>query len=245
VEDRWTSYVNAEKFGNQGSIFIGRNDLDRHVEVGSRFGNTNVAANSLIMTAFQVSGGYRWAQLGFHDSGATLVLPSAGGATVRGLDLHDTANNNIVRTVRQSTTIDPLLVIDTRVVQGTANGSGGFNPAFAAGSSTIVLTDSGAADPATSAIRVGDVVTGTGVAAHTYVTNIDAATHTITLSKPTIGAGPTNTNPADGSYFYTFSKPGVAAIVGQNPVDRLAYNSSGVLSVNTNFSSAVGTPLPE
>ena len=135
VEDRWESYVEAEKFGDQGSIFIGRADLNRHIEVGSRYGNTNVAANSLVMTTFQGNAEPRWTQLGFHDSGATL-LPRAGGTGVRGLDLHNGLNDNIVRSIRQGNTDATINAsLDTRV-----------DPAlgFLANSTTLTLRNAGA-----------------------------------------------------------------------------------------------------
>ncbi len=54
---------------NGGSVGIGRNAGSvRRVEVGSRFGDTNLAAHDLLMKASN-NGAERWAQLGFHDTG--------------------------------------------------------------------------------------------------------------------------------------------------------------------------------
>jgi len=236
VEGHWTSYLNSEKFGESGSVFIGARDLDRHVEVGSRYGNTNVAANSLVMTAPRTNADSLWTQLGFHDSGVTLLAPRAAGTGLLGLDLHDTNNNNIVRSIRQDgpATLNAT-TLDTRVLQGAANAtsSTGFDPAFAPGATTITLRDSGQDSAASSAIKVGDLITGTGIAPHTYVTAI--AGDVITLSKPTNAAGSNSATYASDGYRYTFSQPGVSAIaiVGQNEVDRLAYVSPGTLGLGT------------
>ncbi len=232
VEGHWKKYVEAKQFGDQGSVFIGRGDLDRHVEVGSRYGNTNVAANALIMSASTANGEQRWAQLGFHDSGVVFVPRAAGGGD-RGLDLHDTTNNNIVRSIRQggppTTTppIDnPLLILDTRVeiaVEANTTGRNDLPP------TTITLRDSGWDNPATKVIMIGDMVSGTGILPHTYVTAVNDKV--ITLSKPTSGAAiPVDT-------LMTFSRPGATAVatVGQFEVDRLANNAAGALVLNNLF----------
>ena len=63
-------YVAAGQFAeNSGSIFVGRGTMDRHVEVGSRFGDTSLAAFSIFVTAADTNDESRWAQVGFHDSG--------------------------------------------------------------------------------------------------------------------------------------------------------------------------------
>lgn len=53
---------------NSGSIFVNAALGAQFVEVGSRFGATNLAAHDLFLTA-STSGGDRWAQVGFRDSG--------------------------------------------------------------------------------------------------------------------------------------------------------------------------------
>ena len=75
VEDVWSYYLENAQFGNNGSIFMGDATLNRHIEVGSRYGNTNVAATNLLMTSYQLDGGESdWVQLGFHDSGAVFTV---------------------------------------------------------------------------------------------------------------------------------------------------------------------------
>lgn len=81
-EQVWEHYVENGQFGNGiGSILIGDGALNRHFEVGSRYGNTNVAGNTLIMTTTQIAadtGETDFVHLGFRDSGA--VLSRAGGS---------------------------------------------------------------------------------------------------------------------------------------------------------------------
>jgi len=63
-------YVEEGSFAeNSGSIYVGNSDMDRHVEVGSRYGDTSLAAFSIFVTAADTNDESRWAQVGFHDSG--------------------------------------------------------------------------------------------------------------------------------------------------------------------------------
>jgi filamentous hemagglutinin family protein len=239
VERSWKTYVENKEFGDEGTILIGRADLERHVEVGSRYGNTNLAANTLLMSAAQTNSDQRWTQLGFHDSGVVFV-PQAAGTGGRGVDLHDTLNNNIVQSVRQGQLTgitDPLLIIDTRLavaIEANATGRNDLPPV------TITLRDSGQDNPATRAIRVGDIVTGTGILAHTYVTAING--DVITLSKPTSGVA------AAVDTVMTFSRPGANAVatVGQFEIDRLAYNTGGSQVTNSTFDPTnINAPAPD
>jgi hypothetical protein len=54
---------------NGGSVFVNAFDGTEFVEVGSRFGATNIASHDLFVTASNTVGDDRWAQIGFHDSG--------------------------------------------------------------------------------------------------------------------------------------------------------------------------------
>ncbi|MEX2580466.1 MAG: hypothetical protein WD342_15515, partial [Verrucomicrobiales bacterium] len=51
-----------------GSVFVGRAANTQFVEVGSRFGDTNIAGQDLFVTA-GTGGNDRWGMVGFHDSG--------------------------------------------------------------------------------------------------------------------------------------------------------------------------------
>ncbi len=53
---------------NSGSVFVNSALGAQFVEVGSRFGATNIAAHDLFLTA-AAGGADRWAHVGFHDSG--------------------------------------------------------------------------------------------------------------------------------------------------------------------------------
>ena len=85
VENIWEYYVENGQFGeNNGSVILGNPGMQRHVEVGSRFGNTNVATGNLFMFASDtntnppgLNGGNqesRGVQLGFHDSGQVFAM---------------------------------------------------------------------------------------------------------------------------------------------------------------------------
>lgn len=54
---------------NNGSVFVNSVTGAQFVEVGSRFGATQIAAHDLFVTASNTVGDDRWAQVGFHDSG--------------------------------------------------------------------------------------------------------------------------------------------------------------------------------
>lgn len=241
VERNWKAYVENKEFGDEGTILIGRADLERHVEVGSRYGNTNLAANTLLMAAATTNSDQRWTQLGFHDSGVVFV-PQAAGTGGRGVDLHDTLNNNIVQSVRQSeNSTDPSLNIDTRLavaIEANATGRNDLPPV------TITLRDSGDDSAVTRAIRVGDIVTGPPNTAtflpHTYVTAING--NVLTLSKPTNGSA------LAADSLISFSRPGAMAVgtVGQFEVDRLAYNAGGSQVTNSTFDPTnVNAPAPD
>src|SRR5690606_24430706 len=66
----WDAYVSEGSFGNNGgSVFIGSATMTRHVVVGSRFGDTNVAGVDVRVTGSDTQTILRFAQLGFHDGG--------------------------------------------------------------------------------------------------------------------------------------------------------------------------------
>jgi len=83
----WDYYVNgaaAGSFGGgpggaSGNLYINDSGNNGAVEVGSRYGTTNVAANHIFLSAG--SGSYDHSQLGFRDSG--VVFRTAGSANLR------------------------------------------------------------------------------------------------------------------------------------------------------------------
>jgi len=70
VQGIWDHYLAAGAFGNGGgSISVGSATMARHVEVGSRFGDTNLAGFEIKVTGSDTTGQARYAQVGFHDAG--------------------------------------------------------------------------------------------------------------------------------------------------------------------------------
>ncbi|MDF1826205.1 MAG: filamentous hemagglutinin N-terminal domain-containing protein [Verrucomicrobiales bacterium] len=74
IESAFQSYLGSGDFGqNGGSIFVGSSQMTRHVEVGSRYGNTNLAASVIAVTASDTGSESRYAQVGFRDSGGVFA----------------------------------------------------------------------------------------------------------------------------------------------------------------------------
>jgi len=66
----WDAYVSAGRFGESGgSIFVGNGSMTRHVVVGSRFGDTNLAGFDVRVTGSDSNSVLQFAQIGFHDAG--------------------------------------------------------------------------------------------------------------------------------------------------------------------------------
>lgn len=69
-EAAWDFYLDAGQFGqNGGSIVVGDQNSNRHVSVGSRFGNTNLAGAVINIIASDIGSESNWTQIGFSDSG--------------------------------------------------------------------------------------------------------------------------------------------------------------------------------
>ena len=84
VQDVFNYYVSTGQFGdNNGNIFVGSATMGRGVEVGSRYGDTNVAANNILVTAADTNGDNRHAQIGFRDSGQ-IFAPRIGTLDLNG-----------------------------------------------------------------------------------------------------------------------------------------------------------------
>lgn len=74
VEGAFNSVLENGQFGqNGGSIFVGSATMTRHVEVGSRYGNTNLAADLVRVTGSDENAETRYAQIGFRDSGGVFA----------------------------------------------------------------------------------------------------------------------------------------------------------------------------
>lgn len=93
-ENVWEEYVENGQFGfNSGATFIGSPDMSRHVVVGSRFGNTNVAGAALLISASQGNTGESdYAHLGFRDSGQVFAVRGTNGYANATLDLNTPGN---------------------------------------------------------------------------------------------------------------------------------------------------------
>lgn len=86
----WDSYVGSGSFGEGGgSIFIGHQNMTRHVIVGSRFGDTNVAGFDVRVTGSDTNSASRFSMIGFHDTGQ-IFAPRHNGGNGVSLDLTDT-----------------------------------------------------------------------------------------------------------------------------------------------------------
>lgn len=106
IQGIWDYYVAAGAFGNAGgSISVGSATMTRHVQVGSRFGDTNLAGFEIKVTGADTNGQGRYAQIGFNDGGQVfaprlnrgngVVLDLAVGAGTTGAwYLSDGVNNN-------------------------------------------------------------------------------------------------------------------------------------------------------
>ena len=85
----WDHYMSIGAFGaNEGSVFVGSSSMFQHVEVGSRFGDTNVAGYDVSVTGSSTDATLRYAQIGFHDGGQAFAprVNLGGGVT---LDLRE------------------------------------------------------------------------------------------------------------------------------------------------------------
>lgn len=66
----WDFYMSQGLFGqNGGSVIIGNGAMARHVEVGSRFGDTNVAGYDVRVIGADTGSVLRYSMIGFHDGG--------------------------------------------------------------------------------------------------------------------------------------------------------------------------------
>ncbi len=91
-QSAWDYYVGQGSFGvGGGSIQVGSNTQTRHVEVGSRFGDTNVAGFEVRVFGSDTVANTRYSMIGFHDGGQVfaprLDRGTAGGSVPIRLDM--------------------------------------------------------------------------------------------------------------------------------------------------------------
>jgi|GEM_PF-733403 len=89
----FNSYVANGQFGeNFGDILVGNASLNQHVEVGSRYGDTNLAANNIFVTAPNTyNGESAHVQIGFRDAGNVFSARHDNIDNDLDLDLNDGA----------------------------------------------------------------------------------------------------------------------------------------------------------
>lgn len=88
----WDYYVGRGSFGNGGgSVLIGSGSQTRHIEVGSRFGDTNVAGFEIRVVGSDTVANARYSMIGFKDGGQMfaprLDRGTAGGSVPIRLDM--------------------------------------------------------------------------------------------------------------------------------------------------------------
>lgn len=94
-QDAWDYYVSQGKFGSSGgSIFVGSATMAGHIQVGSRFGDTNVAATNVLVRGSDVNTVNRYAMIGFKDSGQMFGVRNASGGGFA-LDLTNNATGEL------------------------------------------------------------------------------------------------------------------------------------------------------
>jgi filamentous hemagglutinin family protein len=126
----WDSYVSQGAFGrNGGSVFVGFSAIARHVEVGSRFGDTNVAGYDISVTGSGTAANNRYAMIGFHDSGQVfaprLNRGTDGGSTEIRLDMRVGSPSGtgawLLSDGRNSTNMTPGQVTSNQVAAGVGD----------------------------------------------------------------------------------------------------------------------------
>ena len=100
-EAAWDFYIPTGQFGQLGgSVIVGSEGMNRHVEVGSRFGNTNIAGFDIRVRGSDVSNVERYAMIGFKDGGQVFAprLNNGNDAVDGGivLDMIDGSGNWIL-----------------------------------------------------------------------------------------------------------------------------------------------------
>ena len=135
----WDFYVGNGQFGvNGGSVFVGTNAMTRHVEVGSRFGDTNVAGHDIAVSGSDTAANNRFAMIGFRDGGQLFAprLNRGGGIILDLTDdtpvnastpwyLSDGRNTNSLTTNRLTNGVgDPVVAVANAAYEVDINGDG-------------------------------------------------------------------------------------------------------------------------
>jgi len=211
VQDFFTFYVSNGQFGlNNKSIFVGSPTQTRSVEVGSRFGDTSLAASGIFVTAADTNDEARYTQVGFHDSGSAFAPRFDGAAgNIFDLDLNNRAlesdNNPLVgivgfaeRDINGDGIMDGVYAVNQAGIQ---NGTPGVN-----NDGTVVNDDATFISYANhfSSSRVGNwwwqqIDAAARTSGHTGFVAGYAAAETLGGRRPEMGAGQTVLN-ANGSF---------------------------------------------
>ena len=126
----WDFYVGGGNFGrNSGSIFIGSGVMTRHIEVGSRFGDTNIAGFDVTVAGSDTPANNRYAMIGFKDGGQVfaprLNRGTDGGTTEIRLDMRVGAPGGTgawyLSDGRNSTNLTPGQVTSNQPIAGVGN----------------------------------------------------------------------------------------------------------------------------
>jgi filamentous hemagglutinin family protein len=126
----WDFYVGGGDYGQGGgSVFIGTNAMTRHVEVGSRFGDTNIAGFDVTVAGSDTPANNRFAMIGFRDGGQVfaprLNRGTDGGAIEIRLDMRVGAPGGTgawyLSDGRNSTTLTPGLVNTNQPAAGVGD----------------------------------------------------------------------------------------------------------------------------
>ena len=139
-EAAWDFYVAAGMFGrNGGDVYINDVGNNRAVEVGSRYGNTNVAGNNVILSGGSTS--WDHAHLGFRDMGSVFNVTDSdlrlGNQFPQDPDyIAAVVDDPLVAMVGVFEVLDGSLLTD----DGTA---GGTNLGIQAGQAGVQMFDSG------------------------------------------------------------------------------------------------------
>lgn len=102
-QDAWDYYVSNGKFGSKGgSVFLGSASMTTHIEVGSRFGDTNVAGTNIILRSPDTDSVNRSVTLGFKDNGNVFAIRNTNFG---GLKLTNTSTGERYLSDGQNSTI--------------------------------------------------------------------------------------------------------------------------------------------
>ncbi len=231
-EDAWAAISSTPtSFGNNsGSVYVNDMGNGTHVEVGSRYGDTNVAAYNVLISGAS-SGTRAHAQLGFHDSGAVFVASGrinygGGGTSVNDYDL---TVGTVFGEGYTSTAFD-----SAAQAGGGASASVGFTNLVpgsvevrvSPAGTPVIYTDDGAGNLKSGAATVGTINYATGTI--TFNTAIDAggAGVEVAFTKDSMASGETYTAIAGQNEVTVGGQNGVALVSSTD--GALYYDPDGI-----------------